>query len=1069
MDVLDDLHVALEGRYEIVREIGRGGMAVVYLARDLKHGREVAIKVLPSELATPGGSERFLREIRTAAQLAHPNILPLHDSIALDGVLCYVMPYVEGESLRQRLERERQLGVDTAVDIARQVAAGLDYAHVHGIVHRDIKPENILLMGDQAVIADFGLARALFTASSSPVTVTGLAVGTPAYMSPEQAAGDKLIDGRADEYSLACTFFEMVAGIPPFRAATAGALLAAHATRTPPSLCQERESCPPHMDLAVQRALAKVPADRFGTAGDFVRALDPRRGTTPVISHRGIPYLPRSWRSWTVVLPAALMIGVAGPRVVERVRYGNAPIDSSRVLVLPFRVEATGALAPERAHRELCGAIRRWRDLSVNGCGPADEKVRVPSLRVARGMARRAGAASLVLASLRSARDSVEIKAVLYREGREPREGTLRVPKDQRLDDARGRELTAILFRTTEVPDDADDGSTGTDFLQAWEAYSRAQAARARWALDEAERELRTAVRIDPRFAQAQLWLAQVLFWQHFDDPREAGNVVERALALRGRLSPRDTLLARGVESLAKGRHASACVAYRALHEAMPQSELPWFGMGACLGLDPLVVPDRRSPSGWRFRSSTHSAIAALDSAIARAEGAPAFAFRMQSKLLTTEPAKMRGGRAAAPDTSRFYARASWDADSVVYIPYQASSFAQAKDPTDRRTLSTALERNRQRLLDSYTEWVRRAPRSADARAALASVEELLGATAAEEGGAPLAFATLTDAGKLSDDPYQQLELAAMQVRLLAKHSRFADARRLADSLLKAVPRANERQAAVLAGIAALVGDIGRTSELLRVVVRADAGSVFHSRVATPAPVADAAAAFLAAASLGQCDDQLRAYPGRMRQVVEQYVPDDQRAEMFSAVAVRALTLAVPCLGVEAVVGVRGPNLLLRMQQSLAARDVKGLTDQIADRAARVGDRPGDVSLDHAFQEAWLLVRIGRAEEAGRGLDLPLTALSTVSTRMLDVDHVPAAAALGRAMALGAQLAIARGDTALATCYAHGVLALWKGSSPPLQPVLSEMQRIASTTKARTGPRCVQSETVPTAPAIGAR
>ena len=223
---LERLQAALTSRYRIIRELGRGGMATVYLALDLKHERQVAVKVLRPVLAAALGPERFLREIQIAAVLAHPHILPLHDSGEADGFVYYVMPYVEGESLRDRLSREPQLPIGEAVRIASEVADGLAYAHRLGFVHRDIKPENILFMGGHAVLADFGVATAVGAASNPRLTETGLVVGTPAYMSPEQATGQQEVDGRSDTYGLACVLFEMLAGEAPFRAPTAHATLA---------------------------------------------------------------------------------------------------------------------------------------------------------------------------------------------------------------------------------------------------------------------------------------------------------------------------------------------------------------------------------------------------------------------------------------------------------------------------------------------------------------------------------------------------------------------------------------------------------------------------------------------------------------------------------------------------------------------------------------------------------------------------------------------------------------------------------------------------------------------------
>ena len=248
-------------------------MATVYLAHDIRHDRPVALKVLRPELAASLGPERFLLEIRIAARLRHPHILPVHDSGETASRLWYTMPYVEGESLRQLLSRERQLPLDRAVRIATQVLGALGYAHAHGVVHRDIKPENILLESDQAVVADFGVARAISAAGEDRLTETGLALGTPAYMSPEQATASRDLDGRSDLYALGCVLYEMLAGQPPFVGATAQQLLARHAIDPVPPLRTVRDTVPAAVEQSVTRALAKVPADRFATAAEFAEAL----------------------------------------------------------------------------------------------------------------------------------------------------------------------------------------------------------------------------------------------------------------------------------------------------------------------------------------------------------------------------------------------------------------------------------------------------------------------------------------------------------------------------------------------------------------------------------------------------------------------------------------------------------------------------------------------------------------------------------------------------------------------------------------------------------------------------
>jgi eukaryotic-like serine/threonine-protein kinase len=272
-DPISILRAGLAERYRVEREIGRGGMATVYLASDLRHERSVALKLLKPELGAVLGAERFLAEIRVTASLQHPNLLPLFDSGEVNGLLFYVMPFVSGESLRARLERERELPVQEAVNLVMAMAGALESAHRAGVIHRDLKPENVLLQDGQPIIADFGIALAVSNAGGARVTQTGLSLGTPQYMSPEQAAGDRQLDARSDVYALAAMLYEMLTGEPPHTASTVGGVLSKVMTETATPLRQHRESVPPNVEWAVAKALSKRPADRFATAGEFGRAL----------------------------------------------------------------------------------------------------------------------------------------------------------------------------------------------------------------------------------------------------------------------------------------------------------------------------------------------------------------------------------------------------------------------------------------------------------------------------------------------------------------------------------------------------------------------------------------------------------------------------------------------------------------------------------------------------------------------------------------------------------------------------------------------------------------------------
>src|SRR4026209_1214073 len=308
---LAQLSAALADRYRIEREVGAGGMATVYLAQDLKHDRKVAIKVLRPELAAVIGAERFLREIKTIANLQHPHILGLIDSGEVNGTAYYVMPFVEGESLRDRLAREKMLPVGDAMRIATEVASALDYAHRHGVIHRDIKPENVMLHDGSALVADFGIALAASKAGGSRMTETGMSLGTPTYMSPEQAMGERELTPRNDVYALGAMTYEMLLGEPPFTGPTAQSIVAKVMTEKPAALLPRRDRIPPHVEDAVLTALEKLPADRFASAGRCAEALAQPGATTVTRQRAATAPAGRSRRAMGILMAGLGVVALA--------------------------------------------------------------------------------------------------------------------------------------------------------------------------------------------------------------------------------------------------------------------------------------------------------------------------------------------------------------------------------------------------------------------------------------------------------------------------------------------------------------------------------------------------------------------------------------------------------------------------------------------------------------------------------------------------------------------------------------------------------------------------------------
>jgi eukaryotic-like serine/threonine-protein kinase len=390
---LETLKAALLDRYEVEKPIGRGGMATVYLARDLRHDRRVAIKVMSPELAATIGADRFGREVKIAAKLSHPNVLGVFDSGEAQGLLFYVMPFVEGETLRDKLTRERQLSIDESIQIICEVADALGYAHSNGIVHRDIKPENILLQNGRAMVADFGIAR-LAEQSSEKLTKTGMAVGTAQYMSPEQAAGEPT-DARSDIYALGCTLFEMLVGQPPFMGANAMAIMAQHSMATVPEIRVMRQSIPEELEGVIRRSMEKTPADRFQTMEELKRAVLGEIPATSVHSRYTARYRAQgkpgggggggggiATNRLTWIIGGAVVVAVAATAVflMKRPRIGAVP-DANKVAVLYFTDETGGAMA-HVADGLTESLIERLEDV------PALEVVPVNGVRALRGKSR---------------------------------------------------------------------------------------------------------------------------------------------------------------------------------------------------------------------------------------------------------------------------------------------------------------------------------------------------------------------------------------------------------------------------------------------------------------------------------------------------------------------------------------------------------------------------------------------------------------------------------------------------------------------------------------------------------
>jgi serine/threonine protein kinase/Tfp pilus assembly protein PilF len=480
---VERLRAALTDSYIIDRELGRGGMATVYLAQDCKHDRVVALKVLHSDLAASLGPERFLREIKLAARLNHPHILPLFDSGEADSFLFYVMPYVEGESLRERLDREKQLPVDEAVHHAKSIASALDYAHRQKIVHRDIKPENVMIYEGEAMVMDFGIAKAVSSATNDTITQSGMMVGTPAYVSPEQAAGEQNLDGQSDQYSLACVLYEMLAGERPFNGANAAAVMTKRFTETAKPLRVHRGSVPDHVERAVVKAMATQATDRFATTALFAQALGSEILATP---------------SDTATIPQAVISA------------------AKSIAVLPFAnmsADAENEYFTDGMAEELINALSKIQSLRVasrtssfafkgrnEDIGEIGRKLKVST--VLEGSVRKAGNKLRIAAQLINVADGYQLWSERF---------------DRDMEDvfAIQDEISSAIFDSLRVIlSEGEKKAIERDRpvnLQAYEYYLRGRQFIHQWSrsgLEYARQMFRRAIEIDPDYALAYAGLA---------------------------------------------------------------------------------------------------------------------------------------------------------------------------------------------------------------------------------------------------------------------------------------------------------------------------------------------------------------------------------------------------------------------------------------------------------------------------------------------------------------------------------------------------------------------------------
>ena len=1045
---IEQMPVTLPERYRARRVLGIGGMAIVYLADDAVSGQQVAVKVLKPTIASAVTTERFLQEIRLIGHLRHPNIVPLLDEGVIDGIPYFVMPWIDGRSLRSLLDQERQLTIPMTRRIVAALADALDAAHADGIVHRDVKPENVLLTDDGVFLADFGIARAITNAATERITESGIAIGTPGYMSPEQGSGDRTVDARTDVYALGCVVFEMLAGEPPYTGPSIQAIIAKQALLPVPSLAVVRDSISEALDEVVQKALAKLPSDRFQTAAEFGLAY---LSVSAIPAGRDTPKRSAIQRRRARLTGAIASLCAVAAISVFAVRTGlwpgpnPFPADSTKYAVFPLSGTVAGARTPPLADLRLRDALRRWDGITIVDDGPLREAVgsttptslnsvdaakvarRMRAGRYLRGEVATAGAGRVLRLRLYDGvnRDSLlgEASASI---------GALAEPGDSTLTLL----LDSLLLRDAGR---RDLHVHGTRSLPARQALSRAWQALDRWELSSADSAFAEAAGYDKAYVQAQLGTALVRLWRGIESSRwriAAG----QALSGSTRLDAREREMARAVGAQSRNALDEACPIWRGLTRRDSLDVLAWYGAAQCQTADDIVIADASSPSKWRFRSSYHQALRDYERAF-RLQPSMLAAFGADAhtelgRLFKTGTSQLRRGRAAPPSVERFTSRMEWRGDSLLFVPYPLGTERTTATFKVRNVaaLNDAVRNQRALVRAIASSWVSAFP---DDPAALQSLALALAAE-----GDRSALDTLAHAIAVARTPRDRRRVSAAAIALpLAFAVRDGDTTRLrslralADSTLASYRPGGAGDPVLSASLAALTG---RTELAARLATEPQVAG----NLSVPDAIRDVVPSYLMRAAMGGPADSLRASEARAMESIRNMSPTQQeqmRREFISRGASMAFPLyRSPLLPRLAEDG----DVLIVVEQQL----VRGDTAAVRSGLARIRDvrrqiLPEHLALDALAPEAFLAWSLGDAAGVVAWIGPTLDALPKMQPALFSSPL--RAASLVPMLLLRARAAARLGDLAGARRWALPVVILWSGADPYLQPLVEEARRFA--------------------------
>ncbi len=988
----------LVDRYDVTEEIGRGGHAVVYRAVDRVLGREVAVKLLRDDALSRDTLARFLQEVRVTAQLEHAHILHVYDTGSYEGHPYIVMELALGRTLADRLEREGQLPIADALLIIRDIGLALAHAHARGVVHRDVKPENILLGTAGAILADFGIARVTSNDIAHKLTDTGMAVGTLLYMSPEQLCAEPHIDGRSDQYSLACMLYEMLAGVRPHIAATPEGLRLLRMTNRHLPVSAHRPAVAEYVSQALQTALQSMAADRFRTVEDFLTALglstsseysvsvsgampvaDTRRSGTPIaLSWSASSVSSARWTRARVVLLAC----IATAAVAGITYFANSTdskttrISASKTEMLAVSLSASGDTSARagRLQQALRSELLAW-----------------PAIRLTSGGAR-AQIGLQIASSLEALGDSSRLLLeVRDADSLGTRHYELIAPTS-RFDSASAVAGAVAALVRQALGGVSSQVAPGVEMLpdrslSALHSYVDGFTLLRSGELAQAAERFRTARDSSPRFALAGFWAAQSGAWATPNDVaawRGDIDAAVRANALRGT----DSLLAAALQQHAAMDFVPACAAYRSATVSDPASFVAWYGLGTCLRLDSAVI---RTPAGLRFRSSHWEALKAYQRAVDLAPSSEWLAALFGPVLRTTyaQNGRMRAGLNADNLAVEYRALPALVADTLAFFPLPKAAVLSSAPGSVPTEWLGALRRARATLMDISSRWVTRFPSSADAWMERATSLEISGRI--ERGSSsPSADDALDRVLDTKASSALRSRVAVARARLAVRRSEIDEALKTSQIAIRNAVVLPKREQSIIAALAAFAGDTVHATQFSR--------NLIEEYESLPLVLADLLHSLESAAVQGACEnisEQFALVESHFRNTFAPAELDSLRGRWLR----RAYRSAVPCLGVKSNGGFSPEIPLDFIYAALARGDRKTALTIIRDmQVSRAGASLSALSWDYLYAESWALAQAGDTAQARTQLTGALEGLASMS--MYTFDLVPQAAGLRRSILL---------------------------------------------------------------------